>query len=90
MARILGSEKNRVNILRSEWSDGTTTMAADWDWNGGPVGVWVRYDPQTSHKEAFSMLMQGLWEAMQDPSNFSVEQTQRGEMEIEPYWDGVK
>lgn len=70
--------------------DGTATMSAHWVKNGHETGVWVRYGHENSHKEAFSMLSQGMWEALQDPDAYNIEQDERGETQPEPYWDGLR
>ena len=86
MARTDGT---RVSILHDQKDDGTATMSAQWDYKGGPVGVWVVYNQEISHKRAFSILMEGLWKSMQEPEEYRVDQEHRGEMTIKPYWDGI-
>ena len=70
-------------------ADGTATMGVHWFKNGHETGVWVRYGAETSHKEAFSMMCQGMWEALQDPDSFNIEQDHRGANEQAPYWDAL-
>ena len=65
-------------------------MAARWHKNGHETGVWVRYGQENSHKEAFSMLVQGMWEALQDPDSYNIEQTTRVGNVTEPYWDALR
>ena len=65
-------------------------MGARWPKNGHETGTWVKYGPETSHKEAFSMLCQGIWEAMQDPEDHNIEQEKRPGTKPEPYWDGTR
>jgi hypothetical protein len=86
----IGVERNQIEFLARQLEDGTATLSAMWEYKNKRVGVWVRYKQETSHKEAFSILCQGIWEAMQSPLDFIVEQENRGEMEVEPYWDGLK
>lgn len=47
-------------------------MSANWEKNWHPVGVWVRYGEGVSHKYAFSVLSQGVWEAFQRPDDFNI------------------
>ena len=84
------TEENNISMVLEHKDDGTATMSVKWDYLGRPAGVWVQYGPETSHKEAFSMLAQGMWEAMQNPSDYYVDQPERGEMTVAPYWDGLQ
>ena len=82
------TERLNVEFNMTEWTErGYSSMAVQWDRNMHPVGVWVRYGPKTSHKLAFSYLMQGMWEAMQDPDGNDISQTHRGTTEFPPYWE---
>ena len=83
------TEELLMSFIVEHKDDGTATMAAHWMKNGHETGVWVRYNHETSHKEAFSMLSQGIWEALQDPDAFDIEQDHRGEPDMAPYWDGL-
>ena len=71
------TEHMQIAFVVDHKDDGTATMSARWTKNGHEVGVWVRYGQETSHKEAFSMLAQGMWEAFQDPDGYNVEQPER-------------
>ena len=89
MAKAIFTERNNLSFTLVHKDNGEATMSVMWDYDGEPSGVWVEYNQETSHKEAFSMLAQGLWEAMQDPRNFRVSQEERGEMTVAPYWSGL-
>ena len=52
--------------------DDWTLMSAHWDKNMHPVGVYVKYNDQISHKYAYSVLCEGVWKALQDPEGFNV------------------
>ena len=65
-------------------------MGAKWEKNSHATGVWVKYGPENSHKEAFSMLCQGMWEAFSDPDDNNIEQEKRIGTEPGPYWDGTR
>jgi hypothetical protein len=45
---------------------------SDTEETGHPVGVWVRYGPNVSHKSAFLKLSEGIWEALQDPEGHDI------------------
>ena len=49
-----------------------SSMAVSWEKNGHETGVFVEYGPGVSHKEAFSVMCQGMWEALQDPDSFNL------------------
>ena len=49
-----------------------SSFACHWEKNGHPVGLWVEYGPNVSHKEAFSVLVEGVWEALQRPDDFDI------------------
>ena len=84
------TEHLRMNFVVDHKDDGTAIMSVHWHKNGHETGVWIRYDHETSHKEAFSTLAQGMWEALQDPDAYNVEQEERGETKPAPYWDGLR
>ena len=84
------TEGNRIDFLLTHKKDGIAIFSANWDYANRRVGVWVRYGPETSHKEGFSMLAEGLWKAMQDPLDYIIEQEERGETTVKPYWDGLR
>ena len=83
------TEHLQIVFVVDHKNEAETTMSARWTKNGHEVGVWVRYGQENSHREAFSMLSQGMWEALQDPDGFNVEQDERGKMTVPPYWDGL-
>lgn len=47
-------------------------MAASWLKNGHETGVFVEYSANVSHKTAFSVMCEGMWEALQDPDAFDL------------------
>ena len=83
------TEENTLSMVLDHKDDGTSTMSVSWDYREHRVGIWVRYGPETSHKEAFSMMVEGQWKAMQSPLDYIVNQPKRGETTIVPYWDGL-
>ncbi len=84
------TEELEMKMVADHKEDGTATMSCRWTRNGHETGVWVRYDQDTSHKAAFSKLVQGMWEAIIDPDSFNIEQDTRIGNITEPYWDGLK
>jgi len=52
--------------------DGMSSISVFWDSVDHPVGLWVKYSQSISHKQAFSVLAEGLWKALQDPEKFDV------------------
>jgi len=84
------TEERNIFLVVDKKPDGSTTMSARWQANGHETGVWVQYGAEISHKEAFSMLMQGVWEALQDPDSYNIEQYSREGNITPPYWDGLR
>jgi hypothetical protein len=84
-------EQVRISLSLIRYPEkGYSTMGADWFKNMHQRGVWVKYDHSASHKEAFSMLCQGIWEALSDPDAHIVEQETREGTEPAPYWDNTR
>lgn len=53
-------------------NDDMSSMSVFWELAQHPVGVWVKYTQDVGHKQAFSVLAEGIWEALQNPDNFNV------------------
>lgn len=67
------ADRNKVRrIVPGLPIDPYASFAARWEHNGNPVGVWVRYSQKVSHRYAFSVLMEGVWEALQLPDKFDI------------------
>ena len=72
MPPLKPSESLSISYLINHLDDGWSTMSAQWEKNGHPVGVFVKYNQNVSHKYAYSVLQQGVWSAMQDPDKFDI------------------
>jgi len=84
------SERLTISFNKTDWEERNySTMGVSWTFNMKERGVWVKYNRSTSHRDAFSVLMQGMWEAMMNPDDYVVEQDHRGETEPEPYWSNI-
>lgn len=75
--RKKATEREAVTIryLVNDVGDGWSTMSASWEKNGHPVGLFVKYSQQVSHKHAYFVLQSGIWKALQDPNAFDISRT---------------
>lgn len=71
---IRKSAEERNNRPKTKSAPATTysSIAVNWLKNGHETGLLVEYGPNVSHKEAFSIMCQGMWEALQDPDSFDL------------------
>lgn len=70
--KVAEREALSIRYLVNDVGEGWTTMSAAWEKNGHPVGVFVKYSQQVSHKYAYSVLQAGVWEALQNPDLFDI------------------
>jgi hypothetical protein len=66
------SEAIRISYVVNDLGEGWSTISASWIKNGHPVGLFIRYSEQVSHKYAYSILQGGVWKALQDPDAFNI------------------
>ena len=81
-------ERNKRPITNNAPRTDYSVLAVSWDKNGHTVGLMVEYSVNRSHKEAFSVLVAGMWEALQDPDSFDLTPTQEDKDALgnpEPY-----
>jgi len=68
----IGSEEITVNYVVNRKAF-YSMMSANWEKNGHPVGLWIKYYPKVSHQYAFAILSQGVWKALQSPDDYNID-----------------